>query len=57
MLPGASGVIDLAGFLGALAHIGYDGPAAVEPFDATLAALPPAERVRLTAESLRRAGL
>lgn len=57
MLPGASGVIDLAAFLGALGRIGYDGPAAVEPFDATLAALPPAERVRLTAESLRRAGL
>lgn len=52
-LPGATGVIDLVGFLHALHRVGYDGPVAVEPFDASLAALPPAERVRLTAESLR----
>ncbi len=52
VLPGASGLIDLTGFLRALDGIGYDGPVAVEPFDATLAALSPADRVRVTARSL-----
>jgi sugar phosphate isomerase/epimerase len=52
-LPGTSGVVDLVGFLRALDRIGYDGPVAVEPFDASLAALAPGERVRLAAESLR----
>jgi sugar phosphate isomerase/epimerase len=51
-LPGASGVIDVVAFLGALKQIGYDGPVAVEPFDASLAALPADERVRLAADSL-----
>ncbi|MCC6730902.1 MAG: sugar phosphate isomerase/epimerase [Chthonomonadales bacterium] len=31
-LPGATGVIDLVGFLRALAEIGYDGPVTPEPF-------------------------
>jgi sugar phosphate isomerase/epimerase len=31
-LPGATGVIDIAGFLGALKEIGYDGPVVPEPF-------------------------
>lgn len=31
-LPGATGVIDIAGFLGALREIGYDGPVTPEPF-------------------------
>ena len=31
-LPGATGVIDIATFLSALQHIGYDGPVMVEPF-------------------------
>lgn len=52
-LPGATGVIDLVGFLQALDRIGYDGPVAVEPFDASLAALPTNERVKLAAEGLR----
>lgn len=60
-LPGASGVIDLTGFLQALAGIGYAGPMAVEPFSAELRVLPPAERVARTAASVRlalqRAGL
>lgn len=42
-LPGATGVIDLGGFLGALRTIGYDGPVVPEPFDAALAKLPPEE--------------
>ena len=31
-LPGATGVVDIAGFLGALNTIGYDGPIVPEPF-------------------------
>jgi sugar phosphate isomerase/epimerase len=38
-LPGATGVIDLAAFLGALQQVGYDGPARAEPFNRTLNAL------------------
>jgi len=61
LLPGASGVIDIVGFLQALARIGYDGPVAVEPFNAAVTALPPADRVCVAGESLRavwtRAGL
>ena len=52
LLPGASGVINIAGFLQALDHIGYDGPVVVEPFNAEHRALPPAERVRATHASL-----
>ena len=55
LLPGASGVIDLTGFLQALDAIGYDGPVAVEPFDAALARVAPARRVALAADSLRAA--
>jgi sugar phosphate isomerase/epimerase len=51
-LPGATHVIDLVGFLQALDQIGYDGPVAVEPFDASLAVLSPVERVRAVAQSL-----
>ncbi|HON06675.1 MAG TPA: sugar phosphate isomerase/epimerase, partial [Verrucomicrobiota bacterium] len=35
-LPAATGVIDLKGFLMALAKIGYDGPVRAEPFNQTL---------------------
>ena len=38
-LPGATGVIDVATFLGALAAIGYDGPVRAEPFNQALNAL------------------
>jgi len=61
LLPGASGVIDVAAFLQALRRMDYAGPVAVEPFDDTLKALPPAARVEAVARSLRtvwtRAGL
>ncbi len=61
LLPGASGVIDIVGFLQALTRIGYDGPVAVEPFNAAVKALPPADRARVAGESLAtvraRAGL
>jgi len=36
-LPGETGVIDIAGFLGALQQIGYDGPVTPEPFAKGLA--------------------
>ncbi len=54
LLPGASGVIDIVGFLRALDRMGYDGPVAVEPFDAAVRALPPDERVRVAGASLAR---
>jgi sugar phosphate isomerase/epimerase len=38
-LPGATGVIDIAAFLSALANIGYDGPVRAEPFNAAVNAL------------------
>lgn len=46
-LPGATGVLDLPGFLGALKEIKYDGPVVCEPFLDRLKALPDDEtRVR-----------
>jgi len=51
-MPGETGVIDIAGFLGALEAIGYDGPAMAEPFSQTVRELPPDDAVRVTAESL-----
>ena len=47
-LPGATGVIDIAGFLRALESIGYDGPVTPEPFRKELAALP-SDEARLKA--------
>jgi sugar phosphate isomerase/epimerase len=54
LLPGASGVIDIAGFLQALKQIEYDGPVVVEPFNAELNALPSTERVKAARASLAR---
>lgn len=53
-MPGATGVIDIAGFLAALETIGYDGPVMAEPFSQEVRALPPDEAVRVTAEALDR---
>jgi sugar phosphate isomerase/epimerase len=39
-LPGATGVIDIVGFLKALKSIGYDGPITPEPFNQGLRDLP-----------------
>lgn len=52
LLPGASGVIDIAAFLNTLEQIKYDGPVVVEPFNAGLNALPHAQRVEETYASL-----
>ena len=54
LLPGASGVIDIANFPQVLDHVGYDGPLAAEPLGAELNAMPPADCVRLTGQSLSR---
>ncbi len=53
-LPGATGVIDIAGFLQVLREIGYDGPVTPEPFDQQLAALPTDEACHVTREHMHR---
>jgi sugar phosphate isomerase/epimerase len=52
MLPGATGVIDVATFLAAVRDLGFDGPVAAEPFNADVNALDPPERARVARESL-----
>jgi len=52
-LPGATGVIDIAGFLQVLREIGYDGPVTPEPFEQLLATLPADEACQLARESMR----
>jgi sugar phosphate isomerase/epimerase len=54
-LPCATGVIDLRGFLRALAAIGYDGPVRAEPFNATLRTLPAEAAVEATARAMKQA--
>lgn len=51
-MPGETGVIDIAAFLGALASIAYDGPVMAEPFSQRLGTLPADQAVRETSESL-----
>jgi sugar phosphate isomerase/epimerase len=53
MLPGESGVIDIAGFLRALKQIGYDGPVTPEPFKKELNDLPSDEaRLKLVGAAM-----
>jgi sugar phosphate isomerase/epimerase len=54
-LPCATGVIDLAKFLGALNRIGYDGPAYAEPFLPELSKLSRDEAVATTAAAMKKA--
>ena len=54
-LPLATGVIDVAPFLGALIAIGYDGPVRAEPFNEALRKLPREEAVAATAQAMKRA--
>ena len=54
-LPLATGVIDTSGFLNALNRVGYDGPAAAEPFNAALRALPADEALAKTADAMKKA--
>lgn len=51
-MVGATGVIDIAGFLGALRRIGYDGPITVEPFSASVRAMPVEQAVAETSRAL-----
>ena len=53
-LPGATGVIDLATFLGALVKIGYDGPIRAEPFNQPLRDMPADQAVAATAAAMRK---
>jgi sugar phosphate isomerase/epimerase len=60
-LPTATGVIDLAGFMGALREAGYDGPVTPEPFEQRLKEMTPDDASRTAHDSMlelwRRAGL
>ena len=53
-LPGDTGVIDIAGFMGALRKIGYDGPVTPEPFVKELAAMGAEGAVQRAAEAMRK---
>ncbi|MCK5805716.1 MAG: sugar phosphate isomerase/epimerase [Lentisphaeria bacterium] len=53
-LPGATGVIDLATFLGALKKIEYDGPITPEPFSARLRELPREKIANTVGEAMDR---
>ncbi|HXK01439.1 MAG TPA: sugar phosphate isomerase/epimerase family protein [Verrucomicrobiae bacterium] len=44
-LPGATGVIDIAAFLGALKEIGFTGPVRVEPFNEAVRRMPPEQAI------------
>jgi len=44
-LPGATGVIDVAAFLGALKEIGVTGPVRVEPFNEAVRRMPPEQAI------------
>ena len=52
-LHGETGVIDLTGFLGALKHIGYDGPVTPEPFMSEFKEMDPVVVVERAAEGFR----
>ena len=54
-LPGATGVIDLTGFLKCLAAMGYDGPVTPEPFRPDLRQMPAAEAAHLVGSAMARA--
>ncbi len=52
-LPGATGVLPLAEFMGSLRQIGYSGPVEAEPFDDSLKELLEEERLQKVADSMR----
>ena len=52
MLPGATGVIDVATFLAAVRALGFDGPVAAEPFNAESTRWILPVRARVARESL-----
>lgn len=52
-LPGETGVLDIGGFLDALAAIGYDGPVTPEPFSRRVREMAPEDAVAATAAAVR----
>lgn len=54
-LPCTTGVIDIDGFMQALADAGYDGPVTAEPFDPEISALPTDQSADRTARTTRAA--
>ena len=53
-MPGATGVINMTGFLQSLKAIGYDGPVTAEPCRKDLGSFAPDVAVKLVAESLEK---
>jgi sugar phosphate isomerase/epimerase len=54
-LPAATGVIDVAAFLGGLEEIGYTGPVRVEPFNEAVRRMPPEEAIAAAKAALDKA--
>lgn len=54
-LPAATGVIPIAGFLGALEKIGFHGPVRAEPFNEAVRRLPPDEAAAAARAALTKA--
>ena len=54
-LPGATGVIDVKTFLGAMVKIGYDGPVVCEPFSQALRKMTPEQALAAVAEAMKKA--
>ena len=53
-LPGNTGVIDLAAFLGALQQLGYEGPIRAEPFNKVLNDMDNKEALKTTVEAMKK---
>ncbi|MEM6805472.1 MAG: TIM barrel protein, partial [Bacteroidota bacterium] len=53
-LPGKSGVINLASFLGALVQLGYDGPIRAEPFNKVLNDMEDEAAIKATHQAMRK---
>ena len=56
-LPGATGEIDLPGFLDALRSIGFDGPVTAEPMNQALREMPDEEAIRAVASAMNAMGV
>jgi sugar phosphate isomerase/epimerase len=54
-LPTATGVIDVAAFLGAVVKIGYDGPVRAKPFNQALNALDNKQACAVASTAMRMA--
>ena len=54
-LPGATGVIDVKAFVGALEKIGYHGPVRAEPFNEAVRQMAPDEAADAAMSGLKKA--